>query len=222
MIELQNVTRRYKLGGEYIYALDKVSLKIKEGEFLAVMGPSGSGKTTLLNLVGGLDYADSGDVVVDGEKLRHLNDKKLSFFRNHKIGFIFQSFNLQPMYTALENVMLPLYFAKVAAKERRQRATEMLARVGLSDRAKHRPSELSAGQRQRVSVARALVNRPKLVLADEPTGNLDSKNGKAIIEFLGSLCRDENVTVVMVTHAEEMASLADRIVRIHDGKIKSS
>ncbi len=219
MVEIQNVSRKYKLGGEYIHALDRVSLTIRDGEFVALMGPSGSGKTTLLNIIGGLDRPDTGEVVVDSEQIAKLKDKALSRYRNRRVGFVFQSFNLQPTLTALENVMLPLYFAKVSAGERRKRAAGLLNKLGLSDRAKHRPKELSGGQRQRVSVARALINEPSVILADEPTGNLDSKTGKEIVNLLKSLSRDRHVTVLMVTHDENMARIADRTIKILDGQI---
>lgn len=220
MVELQNVSRRYKLGGEYIHALDRVSLTIKDGEFVALMGPSGSGKTTLLNIIGGLDRPDTGEVVVDKEPIARLKDKAISRYRNRKVGFVFQSFNLQPTLTALENVMMPLYFAKVSAGERRKRASSLLAKLGLADRSKHRPKELSGGQRQRVSIARALINEPSVILADEPTGNLDSKTGKEIVSLLKSLSRDRHVTILMVTHDENMARIADRTIKILDGQIR--
>ena len=219
MVELQNISRKYNLGGESIHALERVSLTIRDGEFVAIMGPSGSGKTTLLNIIGGLDQPDSGEVVVDGERIARFKDKALSHYRNRKVGFVFQSFNLQPTLTALENVMVPLYFAKVSAGERSKRASSLLAKLGLSDRSKHRPKELSGGQRQRVSIARALINEPSVILADEPTGNLDSKTGKEIVSLLKSLSRDRHVTVLMVTHDENMARIADRTIKILDGQI---
>ena len=220
MIELKNVTRRYLLGGEYIYALREVSFKVQDGEFLAIMGPSGSGKTTFLNIIGGLDQGVSGEVLIDNEHVAKLKDKQLSKYRNQKIGFIFQSFNLQPAYTALENVMMPLYFARVPDKEKNRRSTAALKLVGLGNRLKHRPNQLSAGQRQRVSIARALVNNPTVLLADEPTGNLDSKTGGGIMSFLKKLNKEKAVTIVMVTHDEEMARYADKILKIHDGRVQ--
>lgn len=221
MIELNNVSRVYTLGGETIKALDKIDLSIKEGEFIAIMGPSGSGKSTFLNLIGGLDYPDSGQITVDNKDLSKMKDKELSRFRNQEIGFIFQAFHLQPLLTAVENVSMPLKFGRVKLKERRKRAQEILKMMGLEKRMKHKPSELSAGQRQRVSIARAMVTNPKILLADEPTGNLDSKNGKVIIELLKDLVNKKRLTVVMVTHDPEMAKLADRVINIHDGKIKT-
>ncbi|MBU0707339.1 ABC transporter ATP-binding protein [Patescibacteria group bacterium] len=222
MIELKNVTRRYLLGGEYIYALREVSFKVQDGEFLAIMGPSGSGKTTFLNIIGGLDQGISGEVLIDNELVAKLKDNQLSKYRNQKIGFIFQSFNLQPIYTALENVMMPLYFAKVSDKEKNRRSAAALKLVGLGNRLKHKPNQLSAGQRQRVSIARALVNNPSVLLADEPTGNLDSKTGGEIMTFLKKLNKEKQVTIVMVTHDEEMARYADRILKIHDGRIQKT
>lgn len=221
MIELRNISRQFKVGDEYIHALDRLTLSISEGQFIALMGPSGSGKTTLLNLIGGLDRPDGGQIVVDGTSIERLKDGPLSSYRNKTIGFVFQSFNLQPTYTALENVMLPLYFAKVGPGERRKRAQVELERVGLSNRAKHKPSQLSAGQRQRVAIARALINRPKIILADEPTGNLDSRNGKDIMELLKQLNRESKVTVVMVTHDEGMAKYAGKTIYLRDGKMRS-
>ncbi|MFH0952506.1 MAG: ABC transporter ATP-binding protein [Patescibacteria group bacterium] len=219
MIELKNTLRHYKMGGELIKALDGVNLTVKEGEFVAIMGPSGAGKTTFLNLIGGLDKPSRGQVLVDNEDIAKEKDKKLSKYRNKKIGFVFQSFNLQPFLTAAENVMLPLYFAKVSGGERKKKAAELLKTVGLSERAKHRPAELSAGQRQRVALARALINDPEIILADEPTGNLDSKTGREIMTLLRQLNKQRNVTVVMVTHDPEMARYASRIIRIKDGKV---
>lgn len=220
MIELQNVSRTYDLGGEKIHALDKVTLTVKEQDFLAIMGPSGSGKSTFLNLIGGLDHPDTGQVVVSGMNLAQMKDKKVSRFRNKEIGFVFQSFHLQPMFSAEENVMLPLLFDKVKPSERKKRARKILDLVGLGNRTKHRPSELSAGQRQRVSIARAIINQPKILLADEPTGNLDSKNGKIIMELLRNLIKKQKMTIVMVTHDSDMAKLADKVITIHDGRVR--
>jgi len=220
MIELKKASRIYTLGGETIKALDNVDLSINRGEFLSIMGPSGSGKSTFLNLIGGLDKPDSGQVIVNGVDITTLKDKKLSQFRNKQIGFVFQAFHLQPMYTALENIMLPLEFAKVKPKERVKRAMAILKMVGLEKRAKHKPSELSAGQRQRVSIARALINEPNILLADEPTGNLDSKNGTMIIELLKNIIKQREITIVMVTHDPVMAKMSDKIINIHDGRIK--
>jgi putative ABC transport system ATP-binding protein len=219
MIELKEVTRIYKMGKEEIRALDGVSLTIPEGQFLAIFGPSGSGKSTLLHIIGGLDSPTSGVVIVDGKDLSKATDKELSAYRNTNVGFVFQMFNLQPAYTALENVALPLVFAKIPPKERRRRAIEALEAVGLSDRIGHRPSELSGGERQRVGIARALVNNPKIILADEPTGNLDTKTGARIVELLARLNEERGVTLVIVTHDPEVARHSHRIIFLRDGKI---
>jgi putative ABC transport system ATP-binding protein len=220
MIELHNVSRTYDLGGEKIHALDKVTLTVKEQEFVAIMGPSGSGKSTFLNLIGGLDHPDTGQVVVQGINLAQMKDKQVSRFRNKEIGFVFQSFHLQPMFSAEENVMLPLLFDKIKPSERKKRARKILETVGLGNRIKHRPSELSAGQRQRVSIARAIINQPTILLADEPTGNLDSKNGKLIMDLLHGLVKRQKMTIVMVTHDSDMAKMADKVITIRDGRVK--
>jgi putative ABC transport system ATP-binding protein len=219
MIELQKVTKIYELGGEKIFALDDVSLTIDNGDFIAIVGPSGSGKSTLANIVGGLDVPDSGEVLVDGQNIVYLNDKELSFFRNKKIGFIFQTFNLQSTYTALENVMIPLVFSGISLKVRKKRASECLKAVGLENRMNHRPSELSGGQRQRVCIARALANDPQIIIADEPTGNLDSKKGAEIIDLLKNLNEQIGVTLIIITHDESVAKQAKKILVIKDGKI---
>ncbi|MFH0853215.1 MAG: ABC transporter ATP-binding protein [bacterium] len=221
MIELRRVSRKYVLGGETIKALDGIDLVIPDKTFMAIMGPSGSGKTTFLNLIGGLDRPDTGKVIVDGQDLSRLKDQQLSKFRNKDIGFVFQAFHLQPFYSAEENVMLPLLFSKVKPKERKKRARDVLKLVDLEQRMKHRPSELSAGQRQRVSIARAIVTEPNIILADEPTGNLDSKSGQTIMRLLRDLLKTRGITIVMVTHNAEMAKMADQVVNILDGKIKS-
>lgn len=218
IIELQSVTRTYKLGDETLKALDNVSFRVKPGEFIAIIGPSGSGKTTLANVIGGLDTPTSGTVMVDGQDLSHTNDNKLSNYRNHHIGFIFQSFNLQGTNTALENVMLPLVYAKMKNKDRIARARVCLEAVGLSDRMKHKPGQLSGGQRQRVAVARALSSNPKIIIADEPTGNLDSTKGQEIMKLLSDLNK-QGITLLIITHDQSIARQAHRIVEIHDGKI---
>ncbi len=220
MIELKNVTKVYELGGEKIYALRGVSLKIEQGDFIAIMGPSGSGKSTLANVIGGLDVPDQGEVLVDGANISNVKDKELSEFRNKKIGFIFQSFNLQPAYTALENVMIPLMFARVSFKERKNRAAECLKAVGLGDRMNHQPAQLSGGQRQRVCIARALANDPKVVIADEPTGNLDSKKGEEIVELLKELNKKGGITLIMITHNAWVAKQAKKIIVMKDGGIE--
>ena len=210
------------MGDETIYALNKIDLTVKDAEFLAIVGPSGSGKTTLANIIGGLDTFDSGEVIIDGQNLAKSKDNTLSDYRNKKIGFVFQTFNLQAGYSALENVMLPLIFSKVKYKERKKKAEECLALVGLENRMKHKPNQLSGGQRQRVSIARALSNNPEIVIADEPTGNLDSKKGSEIIDLLKDLNRKKNMTLIVITHDIGIARLADRIILIQDGKISDS
>lgn len=222
MIQLNSITKTYKLGDETIYALNNIDLTVKDAEFLAIVGPSGSGKTTLANIIGGLDASDSGEVIVDGQNLANSKDNTLSDYRNKKIGFVFQTFNLQAGYSALENVMLPLIFSKVKYKERKKKAEECLALVGLENRMKHKPNQLSGGQRQRVSIARALSNNPEIVIADEPTGNLDSKKGSEIIDLLKDLNRKKNMTLIVITHDIGIARLADRIILIQDGKISDS
>jgi len=222
LIQLNSITKTYKLGDETIYALNNINLIVKDAEFLAIVGPSGSGKTTLANIIGGLDTFDSGEVIVDGQNLANSKDNTLSDYRNKKIGFVFQTFNLQAGYSALENVMLPLIFSKVKYKERKKKAEECLALVGLENRMKHKPNQLSGGQRQRVSIARALSNNPEIVIADEPTGNLDSKKGSEIIDLLKDLNRKKNMTLIVITHDIGIARLADRIILIQDGKISDS
>jgi putative ABC transport system ATP-binding protein len=219
MIELQSVTRTYKMGYEEIRALDGVSLKVAEGEFVAVVGPSGSGKSTLLHVIGGLDTPTAGKVTVNGQDLSRASDRQLSAYRNAQVGFVFQSFNLQPTYTALENVALPLVFARAPRKEQLARAQQALEAVGLAGRVRHKPTELSGGERQRVSIARALVNDPRLLLADEPTGNLDTATGTAIVELLAQLNHERGLTVLVVTHDPDVAAFADRRIMLRDGRI---
>jgi putative ABC transport system ATP-binding protein len=218
LIELQNLTKTYRLGDEVLNALDGVNLSVAAGDFLAIVGPSGSGKSTLANIIGGLDRPTSGSVVVDGNDLSRVHDGKLSDYRNQHVGFVFQSFNLQGTQTALENVMLPLVFAKMKSKERKVRAAECLEAVGLGDRMKHRPSQLSGGQRQRVAIARALAAKPSIIIADEPTGNLDSARGEEIMKLLKALNKD-GITLIIITHDTSVARQASRTVQIHDGKL---
>lgn len=218
MIKLNSVTKTYEMGGEEIRALSDVNLLIRNGDFVAVVGPSGSGKSTLANVIGGLDTPTNGEVLVDEKPLSKANDKELSNYRNKRIGFVFQTFNLQPGYTALENVEVPLLFSKMAPKERREKAEECLRAVGLEDRMKHKPNQLSGGQRQRVSIARALANNPEIIIADEPTGNLDSKKGAEIMEVLKMLNK-KGITLIVITHDQNIAKQAHRIIMLHDGKV---
>ena len=220
LIEISDVRKIYEMGSTEVNALDGVSLHVRKGEYLAIMGPSGSGKSTLMNIVGCLDTPTSGSYKLRGTEIRERDDDELARIRNQEIGFIFQTFNLLPRADALHNVELPLIYAGRPAKERRDRARGMLEMVGLGDRTHHRPNELSGGQRQRVAIARALVNGPSLVLADEPTGNLDSKTGLEIMALLDDISSRGN-TVILVTHEEEVAARAHRIVRLRDGRIES-
>jgi len=219
MIELHDVWRLYRMGGETINALAGIDLKVSQGEFVTIVGPSGSGKSTLLNIIGGLDSPTMGRIEVDGQDLSKASDRELSLYRNKQVGFIFQTFNLQPTYTALENVSLPLVFAKVPLWKRKRIAREVMETVELSDRLRHKPNQLSGGERQRVAIARALVNDPKILLADEPTGNLDSKTGEQIMELLTRLNKEREITFLLVTHDLKTAGYADRMLRMHDGQI---
>jgi putative ABC transport system ATP-binding protein len=217
-----SLVRHYKLGRSVIPAVDGVSLAAKRGEFIALLGASGSGKSTLLNLIAGLDRPDAGAIVVEGENLATLDSQQLAQYRRHTVGMVFQSFNLVPNMTLYENVELPMRFAEVRRRERKTRAREALERVGLSDRMKHRPSEMSGGEQQRAALARALVNQPKLLLADEPTGNLDSKTGREILDLIRELNRSLQMTVILVTHERPLAErYANRLVFLGDGKLLS-
>lgn len=219
MIEIKNVSKIYNMGKEKVIALDNVNLTIKEGEFAAIVGPSGSGKSTLMHLVGGLDTPTSGSIFIDGKDISKLKDKDMSKYRNKSVGFVFQSFNLENTQTALENVMMPLIFSGIDKRKRKVKAEKALEMVGLKDKIKNKPTELSGGQRQRVSIARALVNEPRIIFADEPTGNLDSKNGQLIMNLLSDL-NEKGYTVIMVTHNMEEAKRARRIISIKDGKVQ--
>ena len=218
LIRLHQISRRYQMGAETIHALREVSLEIERGEYVAIMGPSGSGKSTLMNLIGCLDTPSSGEYVLNGVQVSQMNDNELAEIRNKEIGFIFQTFNLLPRSDALRNVELPLIYSGVPFEERRETALAALRNVGLADRIHHRPNELSGGQRQRVAVARALVNRPSILLADEPTGNLDTKTGTEIMALFSQLSQQGN-TIIVVTHEEDIAKQAQRILRIRDGLI---
>ena len=220
LIRLHHVAKLYRMGTETIHALRDVSLEIERGEYVAIMGPSGSGKSTLMNLLGCLDTPTSGDFELNGVNVSQMDDNELADIRNREIGFVFQSFHLLPRSTALHNVELPLIYAGVRADERRRAAIDALSHVGLADRVTHKPSELSGGQCQRVAVARALVNHPSILLADEPTGNLDSKTGEEIMTLFGELW-DKGHTLILVTHEEDVARRARRIIRLRDGLIAS-
>lgn len=219
VIEGKQITKTYQMGTVEVHALAGVDLQIERGEVVAIMGPSGSGKSTLMNILGCLDHPTSGDYILDGELVSRLRDDQLADIRNRKVGFVFQSFNLLSRTTALSNVELPLRYAGVPVKERIARASRALDAVGLSDRIRHRPTELSGGQQQRVAIARALVNNPAILMADEPTGNLDSKSGKEIMDLLLSLNRDLGTTLIIVTHDMGIGQQAQRIIRLADGLI---
>lgn len=220
LIHLSNVVKTYDMGAELVHALSGVSVDIKENEYVAIMGPSGSGKSTLMNVIGCLDTPTSGLYEFAGENVGDMDDNELANIRNRRIGFVFQTFNLLPRSTSLHNVELPLIYAGVSGAERKSRAEEALRSVGLGDRMTHKPNELSGGQRQRVAVARALVNNPSIILADEPTGNLDSKTGIEIMQLFSDLHQSGN-TIILVTHEEDIADHAHRIIRLFDGKIAS-
>ena len=220
LIKITNIKRDFPLGNEIVYVLKGIDLEINKGEYVALMGPSGSGKSTLMNILGCLDTPTSGTYVLNGKHVSEMQDDELAGIRNKEIGFVFQTFNLMPRTTALDNVALPMVYAGHSKSERLERATEVLTQVGLDDRMDHKPNQLSGGQRQRVAVARALVNKPSIILADEPTGNLDSKTSVEIMNLFNEIHANGN-TVILVTHEEDIAAYAHRIIRLRDGLIES-
>ena len=220
LIKITNIKRNFSLGNETVYVLKGIDLEIKKGEYVALMGPSGSGKSTLMNLLGCLDTPTSGNYILNGKDVSKMKDDELAEIRNKEIGFVFQTFNLLPRTTALDNVALPMIYAGYSKSERVARATDVLQQVNLADRMDHQPNQLSGGQRQRVAIARALVNKPSIILADEPTGNLDSKTSLEIMKLFGDIHANGN-TVILVTHEEEIAAYANRIIRLRDGMIES-
>ena len=220
IIDIKGITRDFQLGSETVYVLKGIDLLINKGEYVALMGPSGSGKSTLMNILGCLDTPTSGSYILNGKQVSEMHDDELAEIRNKEIGFVFQTFNLMPRTTALDNVALPMVYAGFSKDDRNKRATEVLNQVGLSDRMDHKPNQLSGGQRQRVAVGRALVNKPSIILADEPTGNLDSKTSIEIMKLFGEIHANGN-TVILVTHEEEIAAHAHRIIRLRDGIIEN-
>lgn len=219
LVSLRNVSKIYPMGEENIFALNGINLDLEAGEFVSIIGSSGSGKSTLLNVIGGLDRPTQGDVFFQNEALSAMSDKKLSFYRNRNIGFIFQMFNLEPTLTAEENVALPLMLGGASTVEAKHVAKELLSWLGLGNRLLHKPNSLSGGQRQKVAIARALSNRPKVILADEPTGNLDSRSSQEILNILSSLNKKLGVTLILVTHSLEAAYLAPRVLKMQDGSL---
>ncbi|MBF4518070.1 ABC transporter ATP-binding protein [Flavobacterium sp. ANB] len=220
LIKITDIKRNFVLGNEIVYVLKGIDLEIKKGEYVALMGPSGSGKSTLMNLLGCLDTPTSGHYVLNGKDVSQMKDDELAGIRNKEIGFVFQTFNLLPRTTALDNVALPMIYAGYSKSERNTRAVEVLTQVNLADRMDHQPNQLSGGQRQRVAIARALVNKPSIILADEPTGNLDSKTSVEIMKLFGDIHALGN-TVILVTHEEDIAAYAHRVIRLRDGLIES-
>ena len=219
LLDLQGVTKDYPLGSTVVNALRGLDLSIEKGEIVAIMGPSGSGKSTLMHILGALDTPTEGEARLEGQDLRGMNEDALVTVRGKKVGFVFQTFNLIQSLTAQQNVELPMTFLGVKKAARAERAEALLEKVGLADRVTHRPNELSGGERQRVAIARALANNPEILLADEPTGNLDSETGKTILDLLKKLCEDEGKTMILITHDPDAAAIADRIVRLRDGRV---
>lgn len=219
LLDLRGVTKDYKLGKTVVHALRGLDLRIEKGEIVAIMGPSGSGKSTLMHILGCLDVPTSGEASIEDSQIRSLSEKQLVQLRGHKIGFVFQTFNLMQTLSAQQNVELPMIFQGMKRKERAQRAATLLSKVGLADRVHHRPNELSGGERQRVAIARALANDPEILFADEPTGNLDSESGGTILELLKKLSTEDGKTVIIVTHDPDAAAIAERIIHLHDGRV---
>lgn len=220
IIELKNVKKIYRMGKERICAVDDVSFTVKRGEFCCLYGASGSGKSTLLNLMAGIEKITSGQIIIKGKNINRMSEKSLALFRQNTLGFVFQSYNLMNTMTALENVELPLIFKHIPVRKRRKMAKDILKKVGLGKRLKHKPKEMSGGQQQRVGIARAFVSKPEIVFADEPTGNLDSKTSREVMDLIKQMARENNLTIVMVTHDRTLAEYADRIIHILDGKIE--
>ncbi|MBQ7707242.1 MAG: ABC transporter ATP-binding protein [Lachnospiraceae bacterium] len=218
LLEIKNIYKNYIQGNMEVPVLKDINLSVEEGEYLAIMGPSGSGKSTLMNIIGCIDKPTSGTYMLDGQEINNLKDKELSFVRNKQIGFVFQTFNLMPRQSALENVALPLLYAKVPKRDRKKMCLEALDMVGLSERVNFKPTQLSGGQKQRVAIARAMVNQPKILLADEPTGALDSKSGIQVMKLFREL-HERGTTIIMITHSDEIAGYADRMVKIIDGEL---
>ncbi|MBW2966484.1 ABC transporter ATP-binding protein [Candidatus Woesearchaeota archaeon] len=219
IIKIEEVWKTYRMGEVEVHALRGMNFEVKKGEFVAIMGPSGSGKSTAVNMIGVLDIPTKGEIYLEGKNIAHLEESELAQIRGKKIGFIFQQFNLIPTLTAKENIMLPMIFQGVSHEKRKQRAEKLLKMVELGDRMDHKPTELSGGQQQRVAIARSLANDPEVILADEPTGNLDSKTGKLVIDFLCNMHKNEKKTIVMVSHDKDITKYAERIEHLKDGKI---
>ncbi len=220
VIDLNKITKEYKVGTQIVRALQGIELTVEKGEYVAIMGPSGSGKSTLMNIIGGLDTPSNGSYILNNQDVSDIDDERMAEIRNREIGFVFQTFNLLPQYSAVDNVCVPLIYSGVSKSERIQRANDALDNVGLAERKHHKPSELSGGQRQRIAVARALINNPAIILADEPTGNLDSKTSIDIMNLFDSIHKQGN-TVILVTHEEDIAMHAHRIIRLKDGLVES-